>query len=560
MSELTQQPSSKPSAPSQQPSSGPEPSAPTQQPASNPSAPTILYVVTFDEAGRLQATSQAATILRLVESGAFKEVVLFVHGWNMPPDQALLQFAMWFRGYGHACAAAHTAPGALMVGVYWPSQHRVTLWESTTFATAYALDEAHTAAAAGIEHARGRAYTPCAEESLRTLPEHAERAARHLDRLAQTYDPAAHPEGAAAAAAPSTADVALAVEAFRTAAMAAAPSTLISAAADPAAAAASPAAQQHWTPFTYREAAATSTPPLLPDARLHRPTFLDDLKTGIELLFVAHIKARAVAVGAGHPAATVNDTATGSDSPDTGLGHFLAALARQGGPGVGIHLVGHSYGATVVLAACTRAAQLLQGWQPTSLFLIEPAISRWSLAASLPAACGSVHRCGVYYNATAPVAQRPAVVAWSASDLPLSLYPTVFSHVDDIGDWRYAPASTPAHALSRTLPENTADAPNDVFGALGRFGPWGAPGDGIDSDRRTQRTASVPLEECITTRSTDPVGPGLRPWTAYEFVGVQGHWGHESIQRIGDGGPGWLEVPTIADQFARLAAFLVHLY
>jgi len=120
-----------------------------------------------------------------------------------------------------------------------------------------------------------------------------------------------------------------------------------------------------------------------------------------------------------------------------------------------LHLVGHSYGAKVVLSALAAA----RSRRPvSSALLLEPAISHLCFAAEVPSRAGK----GGYHDVLAKI-EDSLLMTYSAHDFPLH---EVFHHAlqrrDDEAELRVAGAAT------------AAGAPPSVYAALGGYGPRGA--------------------------------------------------------------------------------------
>jgi pimeloyl-ACP methyl ester carboxylesterase len=120
-----------------------------------------------------------------------------------------------------------------------------------------------------------------------------------------------------------------------------------------------------------------------------------------------------------------------------------------------LHLVGHSYGAKVVLSALA-AAQLPR--LVSSALLLEPAVSHLCFADQVPTRTGK----GGYHDVLGKI-RGSILMTYSAHDFPLH---EVFHHAlqrpDDVAELKVAGAGT------------AAGAPPSVYAALGGYGPRGA--------------------------------------------------------------------------------------
>lgn len=119
-----------------------------------------------------------------------------------------------------------------------------------------------------------------------------------------------------------------------------------------------------------------------------------------------------------------------------------------------LHLVGHSYGAKVVLSAI--AAQPLPS-KVQSVLLLQPAISHLCFAKVLPGRGGS----GGYHDVPNRVVQ-PILTTYSGHDFALhEVFHRALRRAGDLGDFKIAGQVT--HAGS----------PPNVYAALGGYGPRG---------------------------------------------------------------------------------------
>ena len=137
-----------------------------------------------------------------------------------------------------------------------------------------------------------------------------------------------------------------------------------------------------------------------------------------------------------------------------------------------LHIIGHSFGAKVMLSAI--AAQAAGGPRARSLLLLQPAVSHLSFAASVPGRPGP----GGYRSVLDRVV-NPIVATYSTHDAPLhTIYHLALLRREDLGDLQIAAGET------------TAGNPPNAYAALGGYGPRGAgerlldtipgPGEAID--------------------------------------------------------------------------------
>jgi pimeloyl-ACP methyl ester carboxylesterase len=142
-----------------------------------------------------------------------------------------------------------------------------------------------------------------------------------------------------------------------------------------------------------------------------------------------------------------------------GVGPLLRDLLAAGEGTARVHLVGHSYGGKVVLAALCH--------QPlprpvNSLLLLQPAVSYLCFAAAVP----DLGRPGGYRTALERV-ELPIMTTFSARDFPLTrVFHLAVRRWSDLGE---GPVAAPAREPG--LPR-AALAPNR-YAALGGYGPGG---------------------------------------------------------------------------------------
>lgn len=134
-----------------------------------------------------------------------------------------------------------------------------------------------------------------------------------------------------------------------------------------------------------------------------------------------------------------------------------------------LHMVGHSFGAKVMLSALS--AQPAGGRLPHSLLLLQPAVSHLSFAAAVPGREGP----GGYRSVLDRVV-NPIVTTYSNHDIPLhEIYHLALLRREDLGELQIAAGET------------AAGNPPNAYAALGGYGPRGA-------DQRLINTIPGPRE------------------------------------------------------------------
>ncbi|HLK69023.1 MAG TPA: hypothetical protein VKU19_36575 [Bryobacteraceae bacterium] len=92
-----------------------------------------FYILQFDKSGSLKSQKTAAHLISALESGDFSDVYIFSHGWNNTFDDALKLYRGFFRGYQDLRRSRKLNDGAykpLFLGIHWPSIILVLPWES----------------------------------------------------------------------------------------------------------------------------------------------------------------------------------------------------------------------------------------------------------------------------------------------------------------------------------------------------------------------------------------------------------------------------------------------
>ncbi len=181
------------------------------------------------------------------------------------------------------------------------------------------------------------------------------------------------------------------------------------------------------------------------------PAFLDP-RWAVRLASLYIMKDRAGRVGANGVAVLLHDIQQSTQAP--------------------LHIIGHSFGAKVMLSAL--AAQAAGGQRARSLLLLQPAVSHLSFAQTVPGRPGP----GGYRNVLDRIV-NPIVATYSANDVPLhTIYHLALLRRGDLGE------------LEIAATETTAGNPPNAYAALGGYGPRGAgerlldtipgPGEAID--------------------------------------------------------------------------------
>lgn len=371
------------------------------------------YIIPFDKKGTCVGPATRAHLIDAAHSGGYTDIFIFSHGWNNDWSVATERYEHFLKGYMSMRLAHQLAMPAgykpLLVGVFWPST-----------ALVFGEDEKGPAIAAGDPGAVDEAVAEQLEEIAALAEDLDAGAAARLYELAQkdTLDR----------------DEVLELANILKPVYAAADNEL-----------------GDDEPVVAEELidvwAKTQPPP--PDdlddfgtvdgggAGGPQAAFLGGLlkkldpRPAIRVATVYKMKDRAGKVGARGVGALLRD--------------LLAACDAR------VHLIGHSYGAKIVLSA--TAAETLP--RPVnSMLLLQPAVSHLSFADQVP----GTDRAGGYRAVLDRVTQ-PILSTFSSHDFPLTTtFHLALRRDKDLGEAQIAGAG---------------DEPPSPYAALGGFGPRG---------------------------------------------------------------------------------------
>jgi hypothetical protein len=385
-----------------------------------------FYVISFDKQGSCQSPLTIVSLLGEVESGKYTDVHVFSHGWNNVFKDALELYRTFFGHYFNERDRRGLNDPAtyrpLVVGIIWPSTLLVLPWESTPRIAGDAPgthDEAADADRAALEDIAG-AVRPSDRERLYEFAERGPTLnpaeARELANiLLPIYKLSAEGSGANPEVGGEDVNVDLSnITAERLLAL--------------------------WQQLSPAGSDDNREPGFAPDNDAARASgaalplsagFLGwlDPRGPIRVASVLQMKDRAGTVGA---------RGVGPQ-----LTQKLLAIRKAR-----IHLIGHSYGAKVVLSSlcCQEVAS-----PAASLLLLEPAISYLCFAQKIDGKGVN----GGYRDALNRV-EQPILSTFSASDVPLrKLFHLAVIRDSDWGE------------------QKIAGVPPSRFAALGGFGPGG---------------------------------------------------------------------------------------
>jgi len=389
--------------------------------------PAPWYIAPFDKNGTCTAPLTRNHLIGSIAGKTYTDVFLFSHGWNNDWATANELYERFIGGflrmraqYGLKVSRPYKP---LLAGVFWPSTALVMPWENAPKFAGTAVTANNGAAEAWrreIEELaldidaseRGEFYALAQSQTLN--PAEAERLAEIIARAAKKLDQADF-DIAATNDSPSSKELLARAQRI--------PGT----------------ADKTGKPGEFGFAAQTATSP-------QAAFSLSDLdpRNLVRIGTVFQMKDRAARVGA-HGAGPL-------------LRDILAADSK-----IRVHLIGHSYGAIVMLSAVCYPPDKPLPAQVESMLLLQPAVSRWCFAENVDGQGFS----GGYRPALERV-RVPIFTTFTKQDKPL----TKFFHLavrrdKDLGQVQIASAGG--------LPQ----APS-TYAALGGFGPAGL----SDSDLR----------------------------------------------------------------------------
>ncbi len=326
-----------------------------------------LYIIRFDERGECR-NEQSREIL-LAEAGGYSDVFVFSHGWNNEWSDALGRYRGFFKGYaGMRKARGLPTPKGyrpLLVGIFWPSA-ALAFGEQGVGPQALGLD----VEGAFQDEAQYQRELAEIADFLETEAERTE-----LHALAQE-------------------PVLTGQQARRLAELAAGILRDSEAERESGEPAEAEGLLRSWEAMSEEMGRAG----MRPDAGPVPAGVVDGLspllaaRWLIRMLTVAIMKDRAGVVGA------------------KGVGPLLEALLR--GTGARVHLIGHSYGAKVLLSALCGIASPPR--KVRSALLLQPAVSHLCFAGEVP---GKGHPGG--YRQALERVEQPILATYSPHDFAL---------------------------------------------------------------------------------------------------------------------------------------------
>lgn len=387
------------------------------------------YIIPFDADGTCNAPLTRRHLLDALEVDAFTHVFVFSHGWNNDWEAASNRYESFIQGFvkmrREYALPLEGSFRPLLVGIFWPSTALVMPWErAPKFASAGANDELERRLWREEVETLAPAVAPADRENFYCLTQDPEAGLGEQDalRLAHILANAVQGMNHADADTPVPGEPLTGEKLLERARGIPAP---------PASGAA---------PGTFGFANRSPTGAVLPLRAAFELSDLDPRKL-VRVATVLQMKDRAAVVGS------------------RGVGPLLKEiLAKQ--PAKRVHLVGHSYGAIVLLAAvCLEPADNVDT-QVESVLLLQPALSQWCFAGNV----ADKGFPGSYRSALKRV-RGSIFCTFSKHDEPLTkLFHLAARRDEDLTGPKLAGAPDMAGGLPK--------APS-LYAALGGFGPAG---------------------------------------------------------------------------------------
>jgi hypothetical protein len=376
------------------------------------------YVIPFDKTGACTAPLTRQHLVNATASKSYTDIFLFSHGWNNDWDDASARYEDFIGGFVKMRADfGLTVPRVyhpLLAGIFWPSTALVMPWErAPKFAAVPAgVDDSTDAWRRELEDLAG--YVDDADRtSFYDLAQAENLTSANAERLATILAKAATHFGQADTEFPGSGDVlsptALLARATRI------PGT----------------PDKTIKPGTFGFASPTARGPQAAFSLAD----LDPRKL-VRVATVLQMKDRAGRVGA------------------YGVGPLLREMLAAH-PAVRVHLIGHSYGAIVMLSAVCYPPEKSLPAPVDSILLLQPAVSQWCFAANV---AGEGFPGG--YRPALDRVRGPIFTTFTRRDSPLTkLFHLAVRRDKDLGQPQIAAGGLP-------------QAPSP-YAALGGFGPAG---------------------------------------------------------------------------------------
>jgi hypothetical protein len=379
------------------------------------------YIIPFDEQGNCTGPLSRRDLIEKLGKKAYTDVFLFSHGWNNDWEAASQRYESFVKGYveilGRHGSAAANPRSSVLVGVFWPSTALVLPWEDAPdFAAAGDGERMDREVAEGRRDVEALApdVDPHALDEFFALAQsdrlsdaQARRLAEILAAAARRYSRADGDLGEGCAGL-DTEDLLEAWKGIR----------------------AGGPARTTTGEFGFARGASASGPAAAFSLSILDPRHL------LRLTTVLKMKDRAATVGA------------------FGGGLLLRSILKAR-DGIRVHMIGHSYGAIVMLSALCYPPDEPKPPRVSSVLLLQPAVSQWCFAEDV---AGKGYPGG--YRRALERVDGTIMTTFSVQDRPLrSFFHLAARRKRDLGQPAIAATGLPA-------------APSP-YAALGGYGPAG---------------------------------------------------------------------------------------
>lgn len=377
-----------------------------------------FYLLRFDADGRSGGPQTQQHLVEAMRTGGFTDLYFFSHGWNNDFATSLSYYRNFIGGYGRMRRDMKLSYGRpyrpVLAGVIWPSTALVLPWEQGPRFAGEQDDQLSAGEQALIEDLAGDVDPGKRERFYQLLDRQeslSEKEARELAELLTSI----YAGGDSDVGDDQGPDPEVFVASWAALSQPVAPPRT------------GPA---DFTDFGTVGAAEAATP----EAAFDLGRF--DPRDALRMLTVWKMKDRAGKVGA------------------TGVGPLLNQILQATPSGVRLHLIGHSYGARLLLSALAHRPIP----RPVdSLLLLQPAVSHLCFADQVE---GSGAPGG--YRPVLDRVAKPILSTFSAHDFPLTkVFHMTLRRARDLGEAQIA-----------------AGEPPNRYAALGGFGPRGVGGRG----------------------------------------------------------------------------------
>ena len=367
------------------------------------------YIMPYDKKGKVRAPETLRHLEKALETGDYSDVYVFSHGWNNDWTVATERYQRFIEGFVAARKARGTAVDPeyrpLLIGIFWPSTSLV--FGSKERGPGFSSVGIPQPVAIAQEQAELDAISEMLDEkSAKRLYELAQKRslnageARELAQMSATLESNRGPDEVGSDGAPS------------------AETTL---------------ALWEWQYGDDAVGGFSAVTNRVRTAGVGEVFSKLDPRELIRVMTVAVMKDRAAVVG------------------KNGVSGLLDILLKPGTKGR-VHLVGHSYGAQVVLAA-TCSSAVWNNRKITSMLLLQPAVSHLCFSDSIP----EINKPGGYRVAMDRV-ESPILATYSEHDVPLShAFHIGLRREKDLGEQRLSAVGSPP----------------SKYAALGGYGPRG---------------------------------------------------------------------------------------